>query len=344
LHVLSCYLPNPSNHLNYSLYRLNEINKNLNVFESSHNISAADLLISLMDIGEILLQLGEYERSLPLLSLAEHVACDVTKNLNFLFNIRVLRIICLVQIGMISEAMQIYYKIIKKFDLPCFILNSIQIEKINGRYANLTREFKFYNNLTPENQKNVDAINAFGKLQVDNDLKNQMGCQVFCRLLYAKCLIMYKIYEKENYLNYLEKSDSRADNLQKVEKDLRDVLQIVSVNEELNSLKEFTMTYRNFSQEIINKKIDEILTKNKITIEELNLFYLNKSIKKDAVDLRKERIDLMCDIRILLARVNTSQGFYLASCSIVLKCLENMKMYSQNYFLRIETSEDYPGN
>lgn len=343
--ILISSMPNPPSILNFGLFRLNEINKNLNIFKTSENVNPADLLTSCIEIVDVLNSYQNYELTLPLLALCEHLSCDVVKNTNYVYKSRILKIISLAELGMISEAMQIFYKISKKFDLPSFISNTISVEKNNGKFASLTKEFKYNNTNPADNAKNQETLFAFSKIFLDTELKNSLGCSLYCELLYARNLIYFKLYEKENYAIFLEKSDGRIDWLQRVEKEMRENLLMIAANEELNILNscmeklKFETNSESFN--LLNKKIEEILSNRKITKEEYENFYLAKFNKKNN-DLRDERINLICKIRILLARVFNSQGLYLGSSGVVLKSLENMKKLTQNNFIiGVEIADDY---
>jgi golgin subfamily B member 1 len=341
--ILISSMPNPPSILNFGLYRLNEINKNLNIFKTSENVNPADLLTSCIEIVDVLNSYGNFELTLPLLSLCEHLSCDVVKNTNYLYKSRILKIISLTELGMISEAMQIFYKISKKLDLPSFISNSISVEKNSGKFANLLKEFKYNNNLPPDNAKNQESLFAFSKIFIDTELKNSLGCSLYCELLYARNLIYFKLYEKENYAIFLEKSDGRIDWLQRVEKEMRENLLMMAANEELNILHFCMGKYEANSESynLLNKKIEEILNNRKITKDEYENFYLGKFNKK-INDLRDERINLICKIRILLARVLNSQGLYLGSSGVILKSLENLKKLTHdNFVVGVEIADDY---
>lgn len=239
--ILSANMPNSTNLLTYATYRVCEINKNTNLFTSRDTLKPTDLLISLIDLSEILIVYNDFELVLPVLALAEHIACDIIKSSNYLLKVRISKIICLAELGLICEAMQSYLKVIRKIDLPnLFNQNSLYYDKINGKYANLQREIRFLNHLTPDNQKNVDTITNFFRLGTgDIELKYNLQANLHSELIYSRCLIIFKIFEKENYMNYLEiKPDVafRLENLSRVEKDLREVILQLSISEEINTL------------------------------------------------------------------------------------------------------------
>ena len=131
----------------------------------------------------------------------------------------------------------------------------------------------------------------------------------------------------------------------RIDKDLRDCLLQVSVTEELNVLsyqlaKFKTQAPSRSEIDLLNRKIEGILNDKKITSDELNNYYLLKNHKNE-VDLRSERLDLSCKIRILLSRIFTAQSYYLGSCGTLMKGLENLKKSSKNIVCGVETGDDY---
>ena len=393
--VLSANIPNPTNLLSFATYRVTEINKNINLFNSRDNLKPTDLLISLIDLSEILLSYNDCELVLPILALAEHISCDLIKSTNYLLKIRILKTTALAELGLISEAIQNYTKILKKVDLPnMYNQNSIYIDKINGKYSNISKDIRYFNHLSPDNQKNVETINNFFKLGVgDQELKFILQANLHSEFIYTRCLIIFKIFEKENYLSYLEiKPDIafRIENLNRVEKELRDVILQLALSEELNSLvklkkilsnkeNNFNSTFfsnslqsnilnytnPNFntdenliknnkntnssrpestlninSVEIINKRIEDISNTKKITSEEINVYYITKSLRDD-VDLKSERFDSIIKARLLIARIYQAQGLFLNSSGVALKGLENNKKFIEYNLCGVEQADDF---
>ena len=133
---------------------MSEVNKNLNVFESSENVKPADVVHSIVEMNEVLISYGDYENCLPLCCLAEYIACDICKSIPYLNKTRIQKLICLAELGLINEAFQTYYKICKRLDLPNILPTTIFNDKNVGKYSSLTKEFTYYNNQTPDFPKN----------------------------------------------------------------------------------------------------------------------------------------------------------------------------------------------
>jgi hypothetical protein len=242
--ILNPNMPNPLNFLSFADYRIFEINKNTNLFNSKDNLKPSDLLVSLIDLSEILIAYNDFECTLPILALAEHIACDIIKNTNILLKIRINKVICLGEIGLISEAIQSYIKIIKKVDLPnLYNINSFYLDKNNGRYFNLCKEIRYLNHLSPDNPKNVETVINFFKMGTgDLELKNTLQVNLHAELIYSRAIIIFKIFEKENYLHHLEiKPDTafRLENLSRIEREMRDVILQLSLAEEINTITKF---------------------------------------------------------------------------------------------------------
>ena len=212
-----------------------------------------------------------------------------------------MRIYCLSELGYINEAMMCFYKVIKKFDMPSYFKFGFR-DNQTGKFANLNSEIRYYNDLTPEDQKNVDAVNNFMKLTVDNDLKIMLGGNLYYELMYAKLMILFKIYNKENYSIYPDKNafvDQRSENFIRIEKECRENLVILSAYEDLNYLKDLlnqTKIYgKDFSKfnDIIQWKIDDIISKQHFSNDEISAFILQNSANKNQMDLSKERLELI---------------------------------------------------
>ena len=154
-YILTPYLPNPNNILNFSTFRLSEVNKNINIFESAENVKPADVVHSLIEITEVLISYGDYETCLPICCLAEYLACDICRHIPYLNKTRIQKMTCLAELGLINEAFQTYYKICKRLDLPNILPTTIYNDKTVGKYANLTKEFIYNNNQTPDYPKNL---------------------------------------------------------------------------------------------------------------------------------------------------------------------------------------------
>ena len=54
------------------------------MFNSKYNIKPGDVLVSLIELSQILISYNNYENCLPMLCLAEYLACDRCKNINII--------------------------------------------------------------------------------------------------------------------------------------------------------------------------------------------------------------------------------------------------------------------
>ena len=354
-YVLNNIIPNPCIYVAYGTYRLNDINENINIFDSKFNIKPGDLIVSLIELSQILISYNNYEECLPMLCLAEYLACDVCKNINYTLFSRILKIICLAEIGYINEAFMNYYKIIRKFDLPQLI-NTGYRAYFTGKYANLTHnedKVNYYNNLPPDDEKNINALNTLVKLTVDNELKTFLGPNLYYYLQYAKLVILFKITNKDNYNLYPEKnnfSNIRDETFIRIEKECRENISILSNYEDINFLSNCMklVKYNEINHKdnitILQNKFTEITDSNKITNEEIKNFITIKHNKSD-LELSKERYELIFNFRILLSRLYICQGLYINSSMVIYKSIENFnKLISTEYgnkILNFDNGEDY---
>ena len=59
-----------------------------------------------------------FDKALPLLTLMEYLASDISKSKVLTIKARIMKAIALIEIGYINEAYQIYNKILSQKDLP----------------------------------------------------------------------------------------------------------------------------------------------------------------------------------------------------------------------------------
>lgn len=327
--ILNNVIPHPMIMTKYGCYRISSLNVNFNILKSADNIKINDLVVSLLDMADTLISYGDFEICLPMLSLCEYLSCDICKHVHFTLKSRVMRIVCLSELGMINEAMMMYYKVIKKFDMPTLLSMGYK-DYSNGKFANLQSEIKFYNDLPPEDQKNIDAVNAFMKLSVDNDLRVMMGANLYYEFMYMRLCILFKIFNKENFSAYPDKNaftDLRTEMFMRIEKESRENINTLSLYEDLcylnNLLKEIKVNDKDAKYvDVVKEKIDAVLNMAKITSEDMKNFVL-LGFNKSQVDLSKERYELVFKYRILLSKVFSCQGLSLASSGVLLKAIEN---------------------
>ena len=354
-YVLNNIIPNPSIYSAYGIYRLNDINENINIFDSKFNIKPGDLLVSLIELSQILISYNKFEECLPMLCLAEYLACDKCKNINYTLFSRILKIICLAEIGYINEAFMNYYKIIKKYDLPQILSSGYKVYS-TGKYANLTHnedKVNYFNNLPPDDEKNINALNTLIKLTIDNDLKSFLGPNLYYYLQYSKLIILFKVTNKDNYNLYPDKnnfSNLRDETFIRIEKECRENIAILSTYEDINFLmncmKSIKYNELNYKDNIIilQNKLNEIIDANKITSDEIKNFITLKYNKPD-IELSKERYELIFKFRILLSQLYICQGLYINSSMIIYKSIENFnKLLSNEYGNKIfnfDNGEDF---
>ena len=354
-YVLNNIIPNPSIYSAYGTYRLNDINENVNIFDSKFNIKPGDLLVSLIELSQILISYNKFEECLPMLCLAEYLACDKCKNINYTLFSRILKIICLAEIGYINEAFMNYYKIIKKYDLPQILSSGYKVYS-TGKYANLTHnedKVNYFNNLPPDDEKNINALNTLIKLTIDNDLKSFLGPNLYYYLQYSKLIILFKVTNKDNYNLYPDKnnfSNLRDETFIRIEKECRENIAILSTYEDINFLmncmKSIKYNELNYKDNIIilQNKLNEIIDANKITSDEIKNFITLKYNKPD-IELSKERYELIFKFRILLSQLYICQGLYINSSMIIYKSIENFnKLLSNEYGNKIfnfDNGEDF---
>ena len=346
--ILNNIIPHPMIYTKYGTYRISEINRNVDIFKSNEGIKQNDLAISLIELSETLIAYGDYELCLPMLSFAEYISCDICKSVYYTLKTRIMRIEALSELGYINEAIMIFNKIMKKIDLPSIIGYGYN-EYTVGRYASVS-DIKYYNDLPPEDPKNIEAMNAFMKLVVDGDLKGMIGANAYYELMYMKLMILYRVYYKENYMVYPEKntfSDVRTEMFMRIDKEARENIIALSQCEDLcaldNLLKEIKVNgYEDKYNEVVKGKIDSVLAAARMTSEEMNNFVLGK-FNRSNYDLSKERYELIIRYRLLLSKVFSCQGMLMNSSGVLLKSMEFFSKLAttKTKLLGFDNGEDY---
>lgn len=91
--------------------------------------------------------------------MMEYIASNVTKSAVLVTKARILKAICAVHAGSMQEALLIYRRIIEVKDLPKHgNRQSENLAIIDGNNFHFDEAIKYYNDLTPENEKNQAAI------------------------------------------------------------------------------------------------------------------------------------------------------------------------------------------
>ena len=117
-----------------------------------------------------------YHQSLPLSSLMEYLANFVTQSAVLVTKARITKATALIELGYINEAYLIYRRVLEHKDLPKYGQRvSESSSRIDGPNYNMPHGECYYNNLTPEDDKNQPAIQYIQK-----PLDNLNGLKKFC--------------------------------------------------------------------------------------------------------------------------------------------------------------------
>ena len=91
--------------------------------------------------------------------MMEYIASNVTKSAVLVTKARILKAICACHAGQMQEAFLIYRRIAENKDLPKHgSRHSENLTIIDGNNFHFDETIKYYNDLTPENEKNQAAI------------------------------------------------------------------------------------------------------------------------------------------------------------------------------------------
>lgn len=150
--------PHPQISIEYSNYRMREFLSD-QLFADKYILTPSEILHTIGVATQALIDADLFEKALPLASLMEYIASDITKSRVLTVKARLLKAIALIEIGYINEAYQIYNKILSQKDLPKMGVRDSEFNnKKEGKNFFFPANQRYYNHLTPENEKNNEAI------------------------------------------------------------------------------------------------------------------------------------------------------------------------------------------
>lgn len=96
---------------------------------------------------------------LPLASLMEFIANKITKSSVLVTKARVSKASALTELGYINEAYRVYKKVLMLKNMPKYGERTTEFsERSDGAHFNLPFDDCYYNDLSPEHDKNQPAI------------------------------------------------------------------------------------------------------------------------------------------------------------------------------------------
>ena len=88
------------------------------MFVDKFILTPSEMIHTLGVAGQALIDCELYEKTLPVASLMEYVAFEISKSKQLVIKARILKAIALTEIGYINEAYQLYNRILSMKDLP----------------------------------------------------------------------------------------------------------------------------------------------------------------------------------------------------------------------------------
>lgn len=208
-------LPHPQICIEYNNYNFGEFLDGMlpgetPLFNDKQVIQPSELLHTLYVNMQTMYDLENYHFVLPLASLMEFIAFKCTKSSVLATKARISKALALVELGYINEAYRIYKKVLMLKNMPKYGERISEFnERIDGSHFNLPFDDCYFNDLTPENDKNKPAIDFISK-PIDADVLNKL--KVFCTpyvcelLQYLRAALLVRIGENQNVEN-LDKAD-----------------------------------------------------------------------------------------------------------------------------------------
>jgi hypothetical protein len=123
-------------------------------------ITSSELLHTLGYTCQQLLDAELYDKALPLASLMEYIASEISRSKVLTVKARLLKALALTEIGYLNEAYQLYNRVLSLKDLPKIgrTRESDATTKKEGKNFYFPYQQRYHNHLTPEHEKNAEAI------------------------------------------------------------------------------------------------------------------------------------------------------------------------------------------
>jgi hypothetical protein len=183
-----------------------------------------------------------FEKALPLSSLMEYIASDISKSKILIVKARLLKALALTEVGYINEAYQLYNRVLSLKDLSKIGSRESDFTvKKEGKNFYFPYSQRYHNNLPPEHEKNTEAIQNILKVippEILTQLKKFCSPYVVELLQYLRCSLLVRIGESEN-VEAPEKGELRLQVLKASEESLRTgILKNMQANEEVGYLRD----------------------------------------------------------------------------------------------------------
>ena len=164
--------------------------------------------------------LEQYHQVLPIASLMEYVALNITKSSQLVTKARISKALALSELGYINEAYRIYKKILLQKNLHKYGDHASEFaDRNDGAHFHLPHDDCYFNDLTPEHDKNQPAIQFLLK-PIEHEILQRMKnyCTPFIveMLQFLRTSILVRVGENQNVEN-LDKADARRQILKNAE-------------------------------------------------------------------------------------------------------------------------------
>ena len=191
--------------------------------------------------------LEQYHQVLPIASLMEYIALNITKSSVLVTKARISKALALSELGYINEAYRIYKKILLQKNLPKYGDRASEFaDRHDGAHFHLPHDDCYFNDLTPEHDKNQPAIQFLLK-PIDSECVQRMKnyCTPFIveMLQFLRASILVRVGESQNVEN-LDKADARKQILKNAEDctraslaSLQNALTIIKLSSEIHHYK-----------------------------------------------------------------------------------------------------------
>lgn len=268
----------------------------LPLFNDKQVIQPSELLHTLYVNMQAMFDLENYHLVLPLASLMEFVAFKCTKSSVLATKARITKALALVELGYINEAYRIYKKVLLLKNMPKYGERLSEFnERQDGSHFNLPFDDCYFNDLTPEHDKNQPAITFISKpieAEVLNKLKVFATPYVVELLQYLRSTLLVRIGESQNVEN-LDKADQRKTILKTAEDSLRLSLSmqqtaftVQKLNSEIDDLKIRDTNTDTEELQKLEQNLEKFYTEKEIPKQDQTTFYMNNEEAMCLADAR----------------------------------------------------------
>lgn len=342
-------MPHPQVAVEYAAYSFREFGA-AGLFTDQHVLQPSELLHTIAVSTQSLVDEGLYHKALPLATLMEFVASEVTRSKILTVKARLLKASALVELGHINEALQVYKRVLSLKDLPDYgARHSEHSKRQEGQNFQFPAGEGYRNDLSPEADENQAAIKLLLEaVPADTEAQLMEFCSPYVleSLHYLRALFLVRIGEAEN-VERSEKAELRQQILRSAEELMRASLKRVQLAEEVAHVRaelaaaQLQEAGRDEEKiKALQQRLATCFEKAAVSAAAQKTYYANTEEEMCEADARSQRLSLVLRIRSTLGRVYSGQGLLLESFYILRQGLINFKGLAEGQHAGVENGAE----